>query len=137
MTANSVTSLSLNPPLLLFCPAKSSETWPLIRETGRFCVNILARHHEASARRFAARGVDRFAECVSHDRPCGPALADVVSWIDCDIFEERDGGDHTIVIGSVVNLDTRDGAAPLVFFKGEFGTFLSPRVVALAKQRIE
>src|SRR5690349_11318690 len=82
MSANSVTSLSLDPPLLLFCPAKSSETWPLIRETGRFCVNILAHHHERSARAFAARGIDRFVGCEVSERPCGPALADAVAWID-------------------------------------------------------
>jgi flavin reductase (DIM6/NTAB) family NADH-FMN oxidoreductase RutF len=124
MSANSVTSLSLEPPLLLFCPAKSSETWPTIRETGRFCVNVLAHHHETSARIFAARGIDRFAGCVVTERSCGPALADALAWMDCEIVEEREGGDHTIVIGSVTEFDTRDGAAPLVFFKGRYGTFL-------------
>lgn len=127
MSANSVTSLSLDPPLLLFCPAKSSETWPSIRDTGRFCVNVLASHHESSARLFAARGVDRFADCIVDDRPCGPGLCDAVAWIDCEIAEERDGGDHTIVIGAVVDVDTRDGAEPLVFFKGSYGTFQSGR----------
>ncbi len=60
MAANSVTSVSLDPPLVLFCPAKSSLTWPQIREAGRCCVNVLARHHEELTLQFARRDVDRF-----------------------------------------------------------------------------
>jgi flavin reductase (DIM6/NTAB) family NADH-FMN oxidoreductase RutF len=60
MTANSVTSVWLDPPLILFCPAKSSTTWPGIRAAGNWCVNILAGHHEELTRRFALKGADRF-----------------------------------------------------------------------------
>ena len=61
MSANSVTSVSLEPPLILFCPAKTSSTWPAIRESGRFCVNVFAAHHEEISRRFAARGAQEFS----------------------------------------------------------------------------
>jgi flavin reductase (DIM6/NTAB) family NADH-FMN oxidoreductase RutF len=123
MSANSVTSLSLDPPLLLFCPAKTSQTWPVIRRAGRFCVNVLAHHHERSARLFAARGVDSFLGSVIGERLCGPALSDAVAWIDCELVEEMEGGDHTIVVASILDLDARDGIDPLVFFKGSYGTF--------------
>jgi 3-hydroxy-9,10-secoandrosta-1,3,5(10)-triene-9,17-dione monooxygenase reductase component len=123
MAANSLTSVSLEPPLILVCPAKCSETWPLIRETGRFCVNVMARHHEESVRRFARRGVDRFDSSPCHDRPAGPALDDAVAWIDCHIHDEHDAGDHTIVLCAVSALEAAKDVMPLVFFRGGYGTF--------------
>ena len=65
MSANSVTSVSLDPPLILFCPAKSSTSWPKIHESGRFCINVFAAHHEDASRRFAAREVDRHSTTPS------------------------------------------------------------------------
>jgi flavin reductase (DIM6/NTAB) family NADH-FMN oxidoreductase RutF len=124
MSANSVTSVSLDPPLILFCPAKSSTSWPKIRESGRFCVNVFAAHHEEASRRFAATGVDRFAGVDWHARPSGPALDDAVAWIECTIDAEHDAGDHVIVVGAVNQLDMREGeASPLVFFRGRYGSF--------------
>ena len=124
MAANSVTSVSLDPPLILFCPAKNSTSWPKIRESGRFCVNIFAAHHEEASRRFAARGVDRFAGVAWYARPSGPALDDAVAWIECTIDAEHEAGDHVIVVGAVDQLDTREGeASPLVFFRGQYGSF--------------
>ena len=127
MSANSVTSVSLEPPLILFCPAKSSTTWPAIRDSGRFCVNIFAAHHEEASRRFSARGVDRFAGVAWHARPAGPALDDAVAWIECTIDAVHQAGDHLIVVGAVDELGTRAGAgAPLVFFRGRYGSFAEP-----------
>ncbi|HET7041384.1 MAG TPA: flavin reductase family protein, partial [Gemmatimonadales bacterium] len=60
MAANSFTSVSLDPPLVLVCMAHSSTTWPGIRDSGHFCVNILGDHQEETCRRFGARGGDRF-----------------------------------------------------------------------------
>ena len=123
MAANSVTSLSLDPPLLLVCPAKSSTTWLRIREVGAFCVNVLASHHEELTRQFSRRGADRFAGVRISARPSGPALHDAVAWIDCRIGTEHDGGDHTIVIADVIALEAAGEAAPLVFFRGGYGGF--------------
>ena len=126
MSANSVTSVSLEPPLILFCPAKSSTSWPRIHESGRFCVNVFAAHHEEISRRFAAQGVDRFAGVAWHSRPAGPALDDAVAWIECTIDAEHEAGDHLIVVGAVDQLDVREGDAdPLVFFRGRYGSFAS------------
>src|SRR4051812_36286935 len=74
MAANSVTSVSLDPPLLLFCPAKTSTTWPSIRDAGRLCVNVMAGHHEELCRQFARRDADRFLGVPWHRRDGGPAL---------------------------------------------------------------
>jgi 3-hydroxy-9,10-secoandrosta-1,3,5(10)-triene-9,17-dione monooxygenase reductase component len=121
MAANSVTSVSLDPPLILLCPAKSSSTWPRIRATGRFCVNVMAAHHEQTTRQFAQRGADRFAGVPLRRRPCGPALTEAVAWIECILRAEHDAGDHTIAVGEVTAIEAAADAAPLVFFRGRYG----------------
>ncbi|MBS1678827.1 MAG: flavin reductase family protein [Actinobacteria bacterium] len=123
MAANSVTSVSLEPPLLLLCPARASTTWPSLRERGRFCVNVLAHDHEGLSRRFAASGIDRFAGVPWHRRQAGPALDGAVAWIDCEIDAEHAAGDHTVVIARVLDLGVSGAYRPLVFFGGRYGTF--------------
>jgi 3-hydroxy-9,10-secoandrosta-1,3,5(10)-triene-9,17-dione monooxygenase reductase component len=124
MSANSVTSVSLEPQLILFCPAKGSTTWPGIRDTGHFAVNIFASHHAEASRRFSARGVDRFAGIAWHEGPSGPLLDEAVGWIECAIDAVYEAGDHLIVVGAVEGLRTRGGDAdPLVFFRGRYGSF--------------
>lgn len=125
MAANSVTSVSLNPPLILFCPAKSSSTWPCIRAAASFCVNVMAGHHEEMTRRFSAKGADRFAGVDYINRPTGPALSDAVAWIECRVQDEHDAGDHTVVIARVVAIEAAAKAEvePLVFFRGQYGSF--------------
>ena len=123
MAANSVTSVSLDPPLILFCPAKSSTTWPLIRDAGRFCVNVMASQHEELTRAFSRKGVDRFAGVEVTERATGPALNDAVAWLECDLYEEHDAGDHTIVVARVLELEAESDRSPLVFFQGRYGTF--------------
>ena len=123
MAANSFTSVSLDPPLILFCPANSSTTWPEIKRTGRCCVNVLAGHHEELSRRFYRKGIDRFAGVSYTERACGPRLADAVAWIDCVFRDEHEAGDHTIVVSRVIGLEASEDATPLVFHRGAYGTF--------------
>jgi len=123
MAANSVTSVSLDPPMILVCPAKASTTWPSIREAGQFCVNFMASHHADLSVRFAQRNVDRFAGVKWHPRPGGPALDDAIAWLQCQIYDEHDAGDHTVVIAEVIEIEASPEGAPLVFFKGKYGTF--------------
>jgi len=123
MAANSVTSVSLDPPLILVCPAKSSTTWPDIRDSGRFCVNVMAGHHEDAVRRFALRDADRFAGVAWSRRPTGPALDEAIAVIECELEVEHDAGDHTIAIGRVATLEARQDVTPLVFFQGRYGGF--------------
>lgn len=123
MSANAVTSLSLEPPLMLLCPAKSSTTWPGIRAARRFCINVMAGHHADLVRRFSRRGIDRFADLELTPRQGGPALGDAVAWIDCSIRGEYDGGDHHVVVADVLHLDAAADSVPLVFFRGGYGSF--------------
>lgn len=123
MAANSVTSVSLEPPLILLCPAKSSTTWPDIRDSGSFCVNVMAGHHEEAVRQFALRDADRFAGVAWTPRAAGPALDEAVAVIECELDVEHEAGDHTIAIGRVVALEARSDVAPLVFFQGRYGGF--------------
>lgn len=123
MAANSVTSVSLDPPLLLICPAKSSSTWPELRAAGTFCVNVMAGHHEQTCRAFARRGTDRFAGVAWHKRAAGPGIDDAVAWIGCRVRDEHEAGDHTIVVAEVLDLEAASEVAPLVFFRGAYGTF--------------
>lgn len=120
MSCNSFTSVSLDPPLVGFFPAKSSSTWPDIRRTGKFCVNILASHHEAVSRQFARKGEDRFNGVAWEMRPSGPGLDEAVAWIECEINEEINTGDHTLVLGLVTGFAVREGAEPLIFHRGAY-----------------
>ena len=126
MAANSVTSVSLEPPLVLFCPSRTSETWPQLRESGRFTINVMAHHHEDLTVRFAAKGVERFAGLDCVDGPTGPRLHDALAWIDCELRDEHDAGDHTIVVADVLEINSAPEEQlkpPLVFFRGRYGTF--------------
>lgn len=123
MAANSFTSVSLDPPLILICPAKSSSTWPTMRDAGVFCVNVLGQQHEALTRRFAAKDVDRFAGVDYELQPEGPVLSEAIAWLGCRIRDEHDAGDHTIVVADVTQIDAAAGIDPLVFFRGRYGTF--------------
>jgi 3-hydroxy-9,10-secoandrosta-1,3,5(10)-triene-9,17-dione monooxygenase reductase component len=131
MAANSVTSVSLDPALILFCPAITSSTWPKIRAAGSFCVNIMAGHHEEVTRQFAAKEADRFAGVNYENRPTGPGLNDAVAWIECTLYDEREAGDHTIVVAQVVAIEAAREVEPLVFFRGQYGSFRSSDVDAL------
>ncbi len=124
MTANSVTSVSLDPPLILFCPSRTSATWPVIRSTGRFCISVMADHHAEITRRFASKGVDRFAGVQCEPRPTGPALSDALAWIECALEAEHAAGDHTIVVALVLAMEAAPAILePLVFFRGTYGSF--------------
>ncbi|MBS1892968.1 MAG: flavin reductase family protein [Actinobacteria bacterium] len=125
IVANSVTSVSLDPPLMLICPAKSSGTWPRLRSAGQFCINVMAGHHEEVCRRFAVKGAeDRFEGAAWHERRGMPALDDAVAWIDCSIRDEHDAGDHTIVVADILDMEAATDVEPLVFFRGRYGTLV-------------
>lgn len=117
----SLHALSLDPPLVTFNVARRSTSWPKIRWTGRFCVNVLAADQERLCQRFAVSGGDKFRN-VSWTPSIGgsPVLAGVLAWIDCELEAEHPGGDHVIVVGRVHDLAADGGAEPLLFFRGAF-----------------
>lgn len=135
MACNSFTSVSLDPPLVLFCPARSSTTWPKLRQAGRLCINILAHHHEELSRQFSQPG-DRFRGVAWHRRDFGPALDEAVAWIDCAIEAEHPAGDHLIVVAAVRALEAHeDSHQPLVFFDGSYGSFAAHAVARPRSRR--
>ena len=120
MTANAVCSLSLDPLLLLVCFDKSARTLPIVRETERFGVNVLAAGQEDLAQRFASRHEGKFDE-VLHDVHDGvPVLDGALAWVACSLSELLPGGDHTIGIGAVTAAQHRAGE-PLLWFRGTYG----------------
>ncbi|HEX7169058.1 MAG TPA: flavin reductase family protein [Acidimicrobiales bacterium] len=126
-TAQTFQSLSLDPPLVLFCPQKTSSTWPRIQGAGSFCVNILADDQEALCRAFAASGSDKYRGVGWKPGPAtgAPVLDGVLAWVEASIESEHDGGDHVIVIGRIVDLRVEHEGHPLVFYRGGFGRFES------------
>jgi 3-hydroxy-9,10-secoandrosta-1,3,5(10)-triene-9,17-dione monooxygenase reductase component len=126
LIVNSLTSVSLQPPLLSFCPSRSSLTWSRMRCSGRFAVNVLGRRHEGFARRATPAGADRFdALHWKPGRSGAPLLSDALAALECDIVAEHAAGDHWIVVGRVERLRTSIVTDPLVFFDGGF-TALRP-----------
>jgi flavin reductase (DIM6/NTAB) family NADH-FMN oxidoreductase RutF len=123
----------LDPPLVAFLPDRGSSTFPAIREAGIFCVNVLAGGQEELCRSFATKGADRFGG--TKWRPAqntgAPILEDAVAWIDCEIGDIHDAGDHLIVIGRVLDLHVQTPTLPLLFFQGGYGTF-APRSLVMA-----
>lgn len=123
MAVGSFTSLSLDPALVTFMPARTSTTWPVIRASGSFCVNVLAADQEQDCRRFAAPG-ERFASLDWHPGATGsPILDGAVAYIDCTLEAEHPGGDHDIVVGRVLDLDEQRSTLPLLFHRGGYGGF--------------
>jgi 3-hydroxy-9,10-secoandrosta-1,3,5(10)-triene-9,17-dione monooxygenase reductase component len=127
VAANSFTSVSMDPPLVLFCVGRSSTTWPRIEQARRFAVNILGEHQEDLSRLFATKGADRFGQTDWHVGVGGsPVLHDVLAYLDCEFWAEYDGGDHIIVVGRVLDLGVTHHAGPLVFFRGEYMRLTGP-----------
>jgi 3-hydroxy-9,10-secoandrosta-1,3,5(10)-triene-9,17-dione monooxygenase reductase component len=120
LTANAVSSLSLDPPLLLICIDKKAETHPHFLDSKCFVVNILAEHQEAMSSRFAKSGGDKFGDLQFSTNQNGvPILEDTLGHIECKIIETHEGGDHVIHIGEVHHAEVR-GGDPLLFFQGRY-----------------
>lgn len=120
-TCQSFASLSLDPALVSFSPSRTSSTWPVLREAGRFTVNVLPAGHQHLASQFARSGTDKFAGVTHSPSPLGnPVLSQALAWVDCEFHREYDGGDHTIVVASVRALSARTDAEPLLFFRGDY-----------------
>jgi 3-hydroxy-9,10-secoandrosta-1,3,5(10)-triene-9,17-dione monooxygenase reductase component len=127
-TCQSFSSLSLDPPLVVFAPARTSRTWPQLRAIGRFCVNVLAEDQTDLSGTFARSGVDKFTGVPWRPSRLGqPVLDDVVAWIDCELWAEYDGGDHTLVAARVLDLGADPDRRPLLFHRGSYGLLEDPR----------
>jgi 3-hydroxy-9,10-secoandrosta-1,3,5(10)-triene-9,17-dione monooxygenase reductase component len=123
LAASSFTSVSMDPPLVLFCAAKTSSTWPRISAAKHYCVNILGDDHEHLSRQFSSKGADKFAGVAWHAGPSGaPVFDEALAWIDCSMHNEVDGGDHIIAVGRVLALGDRGHGGPLAYYRGGYGS---------------
>lgn len=123
LAVNSLTSVSLEPPLILFCPATSSDTWPAIERAGHFAVNVLAAGQDHLCRLFAKKDADRFAH-ISYTQCANgsPVFDGIVAHMGCRIEQIYEAGDHFVAIGRVLEVDVKSAQLPLIFHGGGFHT---------------
>ena len=124
MTCQSFSSVSLDPPLVTFIPARTSRAWPLIQRSGKFCVNVLAADQSWLSNQMASRGADKFAgvDWQPSAATGSPLLHGTLAHLDCSIHAVHEAGDHYIVIGRVLALETGSVEDPLLFFRGRYST---------------
>jgi len=124
MTTNAVTSLSLDPLLLLVCFNRGARTLDVVRASKRFAVNILRAGDEQLAAVFASKRVAREKfESVTHSESHGvPVLDDALAWVACELRELLPGGDHVIGIGEVIGVGVERTGDPLVYHRGRYTT---------------
>ncbi|WP_019931588.1 3-hydroxy-9,10-secoandrosta-1,3,5(10)-triene-9,17-dione monooxygenase reductase subunit [Nocardia sp. BMG111209] len=134
----SFAALSLDPPLVLFCPTKQSRTWAAIEHAGRFCVNVLAEEQRELCARFGSREPDKFAGTAWHTTEFDlPQIDAALAAIECRVDRVVDGGDHHIVIGRVLALaETTESGRPLLFYRGQY-TAIEPEKTVPAPWRAD
>jgi 3-hydroxy-9,10-secoandrosta-1,3,5(10)-triene-9,17-dione monooxygenase reductase component len=125
-SCQSFAALSLEPPMVILAPAKSSTSWPRIAAAGAFCVNILEQHQESVCRAFAISGGDKFDGVPWTPGPVtgSPIITGSLAIVECTLGAIFEGGDHEIVTGHVVGVDIGQGL-PLIFYRSGFGSFTS------------
>lgn len=121
LAANSFTSVSLDPPLVSVCIARTSTTWPLLRPARRLGISVLGAHQEQACRQLSSVGIDRFATLSWRTNDLGAVFLDTASaWLDCDIEREIPAGDHDIILLRVHDLAADHQIPPLVFHGSQF-----------------
>lgn len=120
MTANSFSSVSLDPPLALWSVAKTATAFEVFHTCSHFTIHVLHAGQEALSRQFASKNTDRFADTV-HELGVGdvPVLTDYAARFECEVEHRYPGGDHIILVGRILAFDNRD-KEPLIFYKGKY-----------------
>jgi len=122
-SCQSFAALSLDPPMVILAPAKSSTSWPRIARAGSFCVNILGEHQEAVCRAFAVSGGNKFDGVDWTPGVTGsPLIEGSLATVECTLGAIYEGGDHELVTGHVVDMEIGKGS-PLIFYRSGFGRF--------------
>ena len=119
----SFAALSLDPPLVLFCPTKVSRSWKAIEASGNFCVNVLTESQQHVSARFGSKEPDKFAGIDWHPSELGsPIIEGSLAYIDCTVASVHDGGDHFVVFGAVKSLSEvpKIKPRPLLFYRGDY-----------------
>lgn len=135
MVVGTFTSLSLDPPLVSFMPAKTSTSWPKIQSSGAFCVNVLGVNQGELCRQFAARDGKKFEGVDWEPSATGsPVLNGVMAWVDCQIEQVFDSGDHQIVVGRVIDLRVESDELPMAFLRGGYGQVHLPQPPSVSEE---
>lgn len=120
LTANAFSSLSLDPPLVLICVDKKVDCYACFEQSKAFVVNFLGEEQEYLSKRFATKGIEKFEGiAVRHGQLGVPILDGVLGYIECQIVNTYEGGDHTIYVGEIQSA-AASGDRPLLFFKGKY-----------------
>lgn len=122
-TVSSFSSVSLDPPLILFSIGRQSKAFTAWQSVESFAVNILSENQSAISTRFARAMTDKWDGVNTRSGLGGvPLLSDALAWIECRAYAKYDGGDHLIIVGQVLSLSAKPGASarPLIFFGGKY-----------------
>jgi flavin reductase (DIM6/NTAB) family NADH-FMN oxidoreductase RutF len=123
-TANSFTSVSLDPPLVLVCVDKAASCYPAFAATTHFGINILNEAQQYLSRAFASKSDDKFADVPWVSGVTGsPIFPDSTAWLDCELYNRVEAGDHLILIGKVVNFGHSPEKQPLGYHRGSYIAF--------------
>jgi flavin reductase (DIM6/NTAB) family NADH-FMN oxidoreductase RutF len=129
MTANAVTSVSLDPLLILICVDKSADTHDILAQAGVFAVNVLGSEQEEISDRFAKKEADgvHALDGVEHSFAVtgAPILGGALAYFDCLTVKTYEGGDHTIFLGEVVDAKEVHTGAPLLFYGGHYSRLMN------------
>ena len=121
LTVNSFNSVSLDPPLVLFCLGRGASNFDDFLSSGRFAVNILRQDQDQISNGFAADGGKYFEKMASEFSNLGnPLVPDAIAMFDCKTEAIHDGGDHVIMIGRVIELSQDPDGDPLVYYRGRY-----------------
>lgn len=121
ITVSSFCSLSLEPPLVLICIDRTTGSHELIKAAGTFAVNILAEESQDLSQLFASRSPDKFASVAFHAGQTGaPLLDEALATIECRLYDQLPGGDHSIFVGEVIATEIRDERAPLLYYRSRY-----------------
>jgi flavin reductase (DIM6/NTAB) family NADH-FMN oxidoreductase RutF len=122
ITVNSFASVSLDPPLVLWCLDKKSDRFETFSKAEGYVISVLGTAHESVSARLAKQGSHSLEGVELLETELGaPALADALAIFECARHAIHDGGDHAILVGRVLRFERREAGAPLVFFKGRYG----------------
>jgi flavin reductase (DIM6/NTAB) family NADH-FMN oxidoreductase RutF len=122
ITVNSFASVSLDPPLVMWCLDRRSERFAVFANATAFTISVLGAEHEAVSARLAKPGEHHLNKIELVTTALGPpALADALAVFECERYAMHDGGDHAILVGRVLRFFRKDEGAPLVFFRGRYG----------------
>jgi flavin reductase (DIM6/NTAB) family NADH-FMN oxidoreductase RutF len=126
LTASAFSSVSLDPPLILVCVDHKSQSYPALRDRGRFAVNVLGHHQEHVSRRFATTRLDKFDEVPYRMSDLGlPLVEGALAHLECTTVNQHVAGDHTIFVGRV-EAASADGEHPLLYFRGKYQRLAPP-----------